>query len=188
MARPGPVRLVSVDGPGGAGKSAFATRLARYAESAPVVPTDDFASWEEPIDWWPRMLSQVIEPLASGRPGRYQRYDWVERRLTEWVTIEPAPIVVVEGVSSGRLAWSRYLAFTTWVETTRETRLRRGIERDGALRHVQWQTWMAAEDAHYAIDHASERADLVVDGEPAIPHDPNECFLAIRGAEWNVRP
>ena len=65
MAKPGPLRLVAVDGPGGAGKSTFARELAAAAGGAPVVHTDDFAAADNPIDWWPRLLEQVIEPLAE---------------------------------------------------------------------------------------------------------------------------
>jgi Tfp pilus assembly pilus retraction ATPase PilT len=49
--RPGPVRLVAVDGPGGSGKSTFAACLSAAANNAPIVHTDDFASWDNPINW-----------------------------------------------------------------------------------------------------------------------------------------
>jgi len=61
---PGPVRLVAIDGPGGAGKTTFAERFAAAADGAPIVHTDDFASADNPIDWWPRLLAEVIEPLS----------------------------------------------------------------------------------------------------------------------------
>ena len=64
MTRSDPLRLVAVDGPGGAGKSTFAKELSEAAGAAPVVHTDDFAAADNPIDWWPRLLEQVIEPLA----------------------------------------------------------------------------------------------------------------------------
>ena len=57
-------RIVAVDGPGGAGKSTLAERLAAALENAPVVHTDDFASWDNPLDWWPRLLKDVLEPLS----------------------------------------------------------------------------------------------------------------------------
>ena len=163
MARPGPVRLVAVDGPGGAGKSTFAARLAEAA-GAPVVPTDDFASWDDPLGWWPRLLAQVIEPLVRGEPARYQRFDWSTGRLAEWITVEPAPVVVIEGVSSGRSEWAEQLAFVVWVETPAATRLARGLERDGDDAIDDWRAWMSAEDEHYRRDPTRERADLVIDG------------------------
>ena len=164
MARPGPVRLVAVDGPGGSGKSTLAARLSAVAGGAPVVHTDDFASWDEPIDWWPRMLEQVIEPLTAGRPARYQRYDWAERRPADWLTVEPVPIVIIEGVSAGRREWAEHLAYVIWVETPRDERLRRGLERDGDDAVDLWRSWMADEDAHFAADPTRERADLIVAG------------------------
>jgi ATP/maltotriose-dependent transcriptional regulator MalT len=81
LQRPGPVRLVAIDGPGGAGKSTLATQLSAAAEGAPVVHTDDFASADNPINWWPRMLEQVIVPLTEGRPAHFQRYDWPTESL-----------------------------------------------------------------------------------------------------------
>ena len=97
--RPGPVRIVAIDGPGGSGKSTFAALLAAALGGAPVVPTDDFASWDHPLDWWPRMLDQVIEPLARGERGRYQRYDWPTSQLAEWIDVEKS--ASVKGMSAG---------------------------------------------------------------------------------------
>ena len=77
-------RLVAVDGPGGAGKSIFATRLSEALDSAPIVHSDDFATGEPGQEWWPRLQCQVIEPLVAGRPARYQRYDWERQSLVEW--------------------------------------------------------------------------------------------------------
>ncbi|HXR12510.1 MAG TPA: hypothetical protein VN770_09460, partial [Gaiellaceae bacterium] len=44
-------RIVAVDGAGGAGKSSLAERLASRL-GASIVHTDDFASWDNPVDWW----------------------------------------------------------------------------------------------------------------------------------------
>ena len=126
LAKPGPLRLVAVDGPGGAGKSTFARELSEAAGAAPVVHTDDFAAADNPIDWWPRLLEQVIEPLARGEAAHYQRYDWPSETLAEWHTIEPAAIVIIEGVSAGRSEWAAHLSYLIWIETPREERLRRG--------------------------------------------------------------
>jgi len=164
MAHPGPVRLVAVDGPGGAGKTTFADRLAAVAGGAPIIHTDDFASADNPIDWWPRLLSDAIEPLTRGEPARFRRYDWPSETFAEWITIEPAPIIIIEGVSSGRSEWSRHLSYVIWIETPPQVRLTRGLERDGADALADWQSWMAAEDGHYARDPTRERADIRIDG------------------------
>jgi hypothetical protein len=43
---------------------------------------------------------------------------------------------------------------------------------------TQWEEWMAEEDAHFASDRARDRANIVVDGAPSIPHDPEEALIA----------
>jgi F420-dependent oxidoreductase-like protein len=164
MSRPGPVRLVAIDGPGGSGKSTFAERLSKAAGNARIIHTDDFASADNPINWWPRLLRDVIEPLSQHKPARYQRYDWPTEAMAEWHTVEPTPIVIIEGVSSGRSEWAQHLSFVIWIETPRAIRLVRAVERDGHEALDDWAVWMAAEDAHYARDPTRERSDVVVDG------------------------
>ena len=164
MHRPGLLRLVAIDGPGGAGKSTLAGRVAHAAHDAPVTHTDDFASADNPINWWPRLLEQVINPLVRGDAATYQRYDWSTESLAEWHTIEPAPIIIIEGVTAGRAEWRRHLSFLIWIDTPREERLRRAVARDGPEALDDWRSWMADEDAHYARDPTRERADVLIDG------------------------
>ena len=163
-------KIVAIDGCGGAGKSTVAEKMAA-ALDAPIVHTDDFASLDHPLDWWPRMIEQVLKPLEANQSARYQRYDWDEQQLAEWVTIPPSDYLILEGVSSSRLAFDSYLAFRIWVDTNREVRLARGIERDGEAMREQWGLWMADEDAYVASDDPVGRADLVILGESDVPHD-----------------
>lgn len=175
-----PVRLVAVDGGGGAGKTTFAARLQAALGGVPVVHTDDFASHAEPIDWWWRLEEQVLAPLSAGHPGRYQRYDWVARRRSEWHDVPLAPAVIIEGVSSARSVALPRLVLSVWIATPRAVRLARGIKRDGEELRDFWTTWMAAEDAHYAANPTGDVADVVVDGAPTLPHDPEREFVARR--------
>jgi uridine kinase len=132
---------------------------------APIVHTDEFASWEQPVDWWPRLLDEVLRPLAAGARVRYRAYDWVGRRLGHSIELPPRPpLVILEGVSAMRREFEPYLAFRIWVETPRELRLRRGVERDGEAMRAQWLEWTAAEDAHFARDDPWSRADAIVSG------------------------
>jgi uridine kinase len=161
---PGDVRLVAVDGCGGAGKSTFAAGLAAALGGCPIVHTDDFASWDEPLQWWPRMLTEALQPLARGERARFRRYDWDAQRIGDELLVEPEAVVLVEGVSSSRSEFAELLAFRIWVETPRPVRLQRGVARDGPGFLAQWEVWMAAEDAYVARDRPDVRADVVVDG------------------------
>jgi uridine kinase len=178
----GSTRLVAVDGPGGAGKTTFADRLAASFDGVTVVPVvhaDDFASWENQFGWAPRLRAQVVEPLKRGEPGRHQRYDWVERRFAEWHDVAVAEVVIIEGVGAAQRAFADSLAMTVWIETPPGVRLARGIARDGEQMRGFWEQWIVGERAHFAADGTRSRADLVVAGDPAISHEAETEYLAV---------
>ena len=175
----GAVRLVAIDGFGGAGKSVFAGRLATALDGAPVIHTDDFATWDHQFDWWDRLEREALAPLAAGRPATFQATDWSTGREGPVVEVPPGPVVILEGVSSGRRAVADRLTNLVWIETAADRRLARGVERDGEAKRGQWQVWMAEEAAHFASDGARDRARLVVDGAPAVAHDPETGFVVL---------
>lgn len=156
-------RIIAVDGPGGAGKSSLASYLARVL-GAPIVHTDDFASWDNPVDWWPEMIERVLLPLAAGRPARYTLSSWGDAEREE-VVIEPTDFVVLEGVTASRESFRPYLAYSIWVETPLDLRLRRGLHRDGDDARADWERWMAEEDAYVGRERPAERADVILPGD-----------------------
>jgi uridine kinase len=159
-------RIVAIDGPGGAGKTSLAVYLARELD-AQVVHTDDFASWENPVDWWPELIEKVLVPLARGQPACYTPSSWggPER---EPVVVEPVDFVLLEGVTASREAFRPYLAYSIWVEAPRDVRLRRGLDRDGEAAREDWERWMAGEDAYIAREQPAEHADVVLRGDQDI--------------------
>lgn len=155
-------KVIAVDGPGGAGKSYLAERLSKELGDTPIVRTDDFASWDNPLNWCPRLVDQVLEPLSRNKVARYQRYDWDTKSLAEWHDVEPGEFLILDGVSASREAFRPYLAFSIWVETPRDERLRRGLERDGEQARDQWQEWMRQEDDYIEREHPEQRVDVVI--------------------------
>ena len=156
-------RIVAVDGHGGAGKSTFAERLSEALGGVPVAHTDDFASWEVPIDWWPRCIAELLEPLARGETARYEVTAW------DGVPRPPAVVpagetVILEGVTASRVAFRPFLAFAIWIDTPRELCFRRGIERDGEEMVGEWEKWFAGEDAYIAREDPLAYVDVVVPG------------------------
>lgn len=61
-----------------------------------------------------------------------------------------------------------------WVQSDTVEADRRGIERDGGDQAAAefWHEWGAQELPFLAADRPWERADVIVTGTPALPHDP----------------
>ncbi|AVT33108.1 hypothetical protein C6361_30795 [Plantactinospora sp. BC1] len=216
-ARLGPTRLVAVDGPSGAGKTVFASRLAAALDAAPalddtlrsadgpstnpadgrnpppdgrnppadgpktpadgpktpadgpktpVVHTDDLLDgWADQFTFWPRLEEWILAPLRAGRPARYRRYDWTRGRFgPDWTVVPPAPVVIVEGVSSARAVIAAELSLAVFVTAPARLCRDRTLARDGAALAPRLTVWRRGERAHFAADRTAERADLVVDG------------------------
>jgi len=163
-ARLGGGRLLCIDGPAGSGKSTLAAAV-RDAAGAVVVHLDDLLEgWDGGLPTMVRALvTDVLEPLAAGRPAAYHRYDWHAGELAEWVAVPPTDLLVVEGVAAGSTAVTAYAAALVWTEAGHDLRMRRGLARDGDAFAPHWEAWARREAEHFALEATRARADLVVD-------------------------
>lgn len=171
FARPpslGSTRLVCVDGRAGAGKTTLGDALAGSGVSCGSVALlhmdDMYAGWSGLGDVSPRIQSGIVDPLTDDRPGRYQRYDWHLGSFAEWHTVEPVDLLVLEGVGSGALTYTRSITTLVWVEAPRELCLARGMERDGEQVLPYWLSWMDQEDELFVREGTRARAHVIVDG------------------------
>ncbi|GAA2439515.1 hypothetical protein GCM10010433_45480 [Streptomyces pulveraceus] len=158
----GPVRLVAVDGHAGSGKSTFTARLAAALGDAPVLHLDDLATHESFFTWVDRLHEQVLEPLERGERARYAPYDWTARRFGAARGLEPAPVVLIEGVGAGRRALRPRLARLLWMDLPAAESWERGRCRDGPALSEFWDGWTAAEAEHFSADPSRRHADTLV--------------------------
>ncbi|MEV6652290.1 hypothetical protein [Streptomyces sp. NPDC051219] len=158
----GPVRLIAVDGHAGSGKSTFAARLAAALGGAPVVHLDDVATHEELFGWTQRLLDRVIGPLSRGEAARYAPYDWTLRHFGPDRTLEPAPVIILDGVGAGRGALRPFLTRLLWMELAENQAWERGRDRDGKALAGFWDGWEAAERRHFRNDPSRPFADTLV--------------------------
>ncbi|MFR9729016.1 uridine kinase [Saccharopolyspora sp. MS10] len=167
--RLGAVRWAAVDGPSGAGKSTFAELLvARLPGAVRLIRTDDFATWDEPVDWWPRFRAGVLDPLRNGLAGGYRRTEWPGGRpvLGAHVAVPVPEVLVLEGVSAARAAAAPLLSCAIWVEPVGpERRLERAVARDGEASRAELRRWQRFEREWFAADRTRERADFRIDSE-----------------------
>lgn len=173
-ARLGDVRLLTIDGRSGAGKTSLAAAVTtaltgRVGPNGPVgVQTvhveDMYAGWRGlDDDLVARIEDQVLRPLGQGRPARWQRYDWAAGRFGEWVEAPPADVVVLEGCGSAAAPSSSLATLGVWLHASADRRRRRALARDGAVFAPHWDAWAALEELHYARHPSPQPADLVLD-------------------------
>ena len=147
-------RIIAVDGAGGAGKSSLAEWLASRLRAS-IIHTDDFASWNNPVDWWPELIELALKPLAAGQPARYQPTKWGDEEKG-LIVVRPGGTVVLEGVTASRRAFRPYLTYSIWIEA----------DRDGEGARAQWERWMKDEDRYIATERPADHADTVLRGDP----------------------
>lgn len=165
--------VIAIDGYGGSGKTSLAATLADELGGVPVVHTDDFVTPEDYFGWGPQFLTAVLEPIARGAAASYQPYRWVEQCFGPEVTVAGGGTVIVEGVSSSRVAFRPYLALVVWVDAPRHVRLARGLRRDGRAARAFWHDWMAAEARFFAHEDLRALADVRIDGTlPYVVEEP----------------
>jgi uridine kinase len=167
----GAVRLVSVDGPAGSGKTTFAERLTdALGDGAALVHLEDlYAGWTL-TSAVARLSAGVLRPLAEGRPGSHHRYDWAAGRFADEPVPVPVPgVLVVEGCGSSPRVLDPWTTLRIWVEAPAPLRLSRGLARDGDDLAAHWRRWQQSEARHFAAEDTRARADVRVDGAAAAP-------------------
>ena len=175
--------LVGIDGPGASGKSTFAKQLAISLDGAHIVHVDDFflpkaerndrANEVGSLFDLPRLARQVIMPARTVEAFSYQRYDWTQDRLADWIDVPEGTPVIVEGVFSlvGELR-SAY-TYKVWCRADPALRIKRGLARDGEEARSLWlDLWMPAEDEYAVTQKPEQEVELVVDSSLGIGDHP----------------
>ncbi|HEY3469077.1 MAG TPA: uridine kinase [Amycolatopsis sp.] len=163
--RLGGVRVLAIDGPSGAGKSTLAAEVVAGLRArgcrTELVSTDAFATWDDPVAWWPRLVDGVLTPLANGGEGRYRRMDWStgSPQPGELIQVAVPDVLVLEGVSSGRVSARPLLSHLCWLDGgPAAERLARAIARDGRAASADLARWQRFEAGWFAVDGTAEAA------------------------------
>jgi|GEM_PF-4877659 len=135
--------LVGIDGPGASGKSTFAKQLAISLDGAHIVHVDDFflpkalrsdrAADVGSLFDLPRLASQVIMPARGVEAFSYQRYDWIQDKLADWIGVPDDAPIIVEGVFTLVKELRSAYTYKVWCRADPDQRLASGLARSGTF-------------------------------------------------------
>jgi len=190
--------LIAIDGGSGSGKSCVASVVAEEL-GAVLVPGDDFFSADITDDgWaergpegragdginWRHLRSEVLEPLLSGKPARWNAFDFVSgtrpdgtyRMLTDFVERAPAGVIILDGTYSARPELADLIDLSVLVDVPVAVRHQRLSEREENKFLDAWHArWDGAEEHYFTHVRPPSSFDLVVKndasaGSVAAPH------------------
>jgi Cytidylate kinase len=173
----GSTRVITIDGPAGAGKSTMAKYLAPLLSSngidAPIVHMDDlYRGWNDALT--PRLAAtlqdQILKPISLEKSGGYRRWDWHQNQLGESVTIARHDFLILEGVGASQRVVRPFATTMVWIGIEASEGLARVLNRDGAIVADQDEfkeemlAWQGAEILHFERENTFDTAHLRFDG------------------------
>jgi uridine kinase len=171
----GPVHLVCVDGPAGAGKTTLADSMAATLSPqlgpVPVVHGDElYEGWDVVVGandrvaafglLPPRIVRWLLEPWARGHDGVHPTWDWYAGAWGDDIAVPAARAVVLEGVGLAAASLRRRAALSVWVDADPVLRLERVLERDGEALRPQMESWQHDEARWHELDRTRDGVDL----------------------------
>jgi para-aminobenzoate synthetase len=157
----GTTKVVAVDGPSGAGKTAFAGGLAA-ATGADVLHLEDLYPGWHGLARTPPVVADVLASVAVGGTGSARRWDWQRGVPGAELRVRPSRLLVLDGVGSGASVVRPFLSLLIWVEAPADVRKQRALDRDGDTYAPYWDVWAAQEAEHFTAEQTRRHADLVV--------------------------
>lgn len=154
----GPRTVLLIDGRSGSGKTVLAGRLAA-ATGFQLVPLAEIHPGWDGLDAGSTAVHETV--LRASSPG-YHRWDWLRSAPADWVALDAARPVIVEGCGALSRANRALATGAIWLSAPTVLRRERAIARDGEVYARNWDRWAAQEDAFIARERPEQLADLVL--------------------------
>lgn len=185
------LKVIGIDGPGGAGKTTIAEKLKDKLEEKGhkciVLHIDDFITprnvrYKENFEEWYchyifqwryNYLIEKILKLAKERVEMQDNIEFYEKQndtyRTEDVCIGKEDIIILEGIFIQRAELRDYLDYVIYIDVNREEVLKRVIKRDVYIGNEEEilkkynLRYFPSEDRYYKTVEPKERADFVIE-------------------------
>jgi uridine kinase len=101
-------------------------------------------------------------PLSEGNVSRYQKFNWRENALADWITVEPNGLIIIEGVSVLGEDFNSHYDLRVWINCSFDLASERMRERDKNMHNPKYFNVWEKEDQDYAKTEPWKRADLII--------------------------
>jgi uridine kinase len=175
--------VMAIDGPGCCGKSTLTELLLDRLDAASI-GTDDFHEHEGfsresdaplPYRRWTD-LRNAVGTLSRGTAARIRAIDWSDHSLGMPMTIEPRPVLIIEGIGSLHEDISGHADLKIWVDGHAASRMRRTAHREGRDMAEDWAPYVPLEQKYFATWRPWRQADVFVLGAELDWGNVRECF------------
>lgn len=160
--------IIALDGRSGAGKTSLAhalTQLFGAANTSLLHLEDLYQGWQS-LERTSHRLHGLLQQLSSGETASWFGWDWVQHtESTQSFSVQPRPIVLVEGVGSLHSVVRNFVDFGIWLDADDAERKSRALTRDGDTFAPHWQTWAQQEQNYLAAENPRLAANLILDAE-----------------------
>lgn len=170
----GDVRVITIDGRAGGGKSTLAEALSPRIGNAPIVHMDDlYRGWDDALtaQLTATLRDQILNPIGLGKTGGYRAWDWHRGAAGEVRTIPKHPFLILEGVGASQRIVRPFATTMVWIEITPSQGLERVLQRDSLFAtdleeyRGRMLSWQGEELLHFAAENTFDTAHLRFDGE-----------------------
>jgi hypothetical protein len=170
----GDVRVITIDGRAGGGKSTLADALSPLLDDAPIVHMDDlYRGWDNALtaQLTATLRDQILNPIGLGKAGGYRAWDWHRGAAGEVRTIPKHPFLILEGVGASQRIVRPFATTMVWIEITPSRGLERVLQRDSLFAtdldeyRGRMLSWQGEELLHFAAENTFDTAHLRLDGE-----------------------
>jgi len=166
--RCGNVKLVTIDGPAGSGKTTLAHELAGLIAGSQVIAMDGlYNGWLDALkpELWQRIDEVILQPLTQGQVAKYDAFNWNKLAFDTPVEVAPSEIIILEGVGSSHPRIAKSSSLNVWISAPEDLLLERVLNRDGAHIRQEMLDWQLAERAYFAEFDIENSADIHLIGE-----------------------
>ncbi len=166
--------FIAIDGRCASGKSTLAKALAKVID-CPLIHMDDFflpselrtkarLSLAGENIHHERLLEEVFLPLSKGLPATYRPYDCHTNTFRTPLTIEPKPVILVEGSYACHSAFFSMYSLRIFLSVDPEEQFTRIKKRNGKENLARFREhFIPMEEQYFSVFDIPTRCDISLD-------------------------